>query len=169
MLAQIKLKTQQSSCFGQQQTSSRKCGQSSRFRLLHCSSKHIAQRLHFLLKHLGPACYRRQAEPFPSPRLALLLSLMSPVQGRMKEKQILLNTALAKLANFCQGVSTLSLSFHTAPGSLPCPAAHVLAKQRLSTVNNWNQPTYSPPGKALIRTLKPHRGNQTNAVPNNRI
>lgn len=25
-------------------------------------------------------------------------------------------------------------------------------------MNNWNQPTYSPPGQALIRTLKPHGG-----------
>lgn len=43
-------------------------------------------------------------------------------------------------------------------GLSPAPTAHVLAKLRLCTVNNWNQPTYSPPGQALIRTLKPHQG-----------
>lgn len=43
-------------------------------------------------------------------------------------------------------------------GTSPAPTVHALAKQRLCTVNNWNQPTYSPPGQTLTRTLKPHRG-----------
>lgn len=48
-------------------------------------------------------------------------------------------------STWCQGLS-------------PAPTAHAVATQRLCTVNNWNQPTYSPPGQTLTGTLKPHGG-----------
>lgn len=97
--------------------------------------------------------------------------LTPPRQQKGTWERFALGAALAQLARFCQWALSCFVfaQCRGASPAPPAPTARVLVEQRFCTENDLTQPASAPPGQALIRALKPHRGSQINAAPNNSL